>query len=149
VDRRSYLTRGGVFTVHNNHLWARDNPHTIRESGDKFPFSVSVHGWNSRRHCHGPFPYLAPDTLSAQRYRDFLETVLPGLLEGVPLAVRHRLWFQHDGGSNALWGSCPAMTERDIFKKVNWMSRADCTTFSVTRSHSDELFSSMQSLSGL
>jgi hypothetical protein len=42
-------------------------------------------------------PYLLPDRLTAQRYRDFLETVLPGLLEDVPLAVRQSLWFQHDG----------------------------------------------------
>jgi hypothetical protein len=42
-------------------------------------------------------PYLLPDRLTAQRSRDFLETVLPGLLEDVPLAVRQRLWFQHDG----------------------------------------------------
>lgn len=27
----------------------------------------------------------------------FLETVLPGLLEGVLVSVRQRLWFQHDG----------------------------------------------------
>lgn len=35
---------------------------------------------------------LLPD-----RLLDFLETVLPGLLEDVPTAVRQRLWFQHDG----------------------------------------------------
>jgi hypothetical protein len=34
-----------------------------------------------------------PETLTAQWYRDFLGTVLPGLLEVVP----QRLWFQHDG----------------------------------------------------
>jgi hypothetical protein len=41
-------------------------------------------------------PYLLPDRLTTQRYRDFLETVVPGLLEDVPLAVTQRLWFQHD-----------------------------------------------------
>jgi hypothetical protein len=42
-------------------------------------------------------PYLLPDRLSAQRYRELLETVLSGLLEDVPPAVRQRLWFQNDG----------------------------------------------------
>jgi len=37
-------------------------------------------------------PCLLPDRLNAQRYRDFLETVLPGLLQGVLLAVRQLLW---------------------------------------------------------
>jgi hypothetical protein len=41
-------------------------------------------------------PYLPHDRLTAQRYCDFLETVLPGLLVDVPLAVRQKLWFQHD-----------------------------------------------------
>jgi hypothetical protein len=41
-------------------------------------------------------PYLLPDRLTARRYRDFLETVLPGPLEDVPQAVRQKLWFQHD-----------------------------------------------------
>jgi hypothetical protein len=42
-------------------------------------------------------PCLLPDRLSAQQYHDFLETVILGLLEGVPLSVRQRLWFQHNG----------------------------------------------------
>jgi hypothetical protein len=42
---------------------------------------------------------LLPDRLTAQRYLDFLETVVPGLLEDVPLVVRQRLWFQHDGAA--------------------------------------------------
>jgi hypothetical protein len=40
---------------------------------------------------------VLPDRLTAQRYPDFLETVLPGLLEVVPLAMKTRLWFQHYG----------------------------------------------------
>jgi hypothetical protein len=38
-------------------------------------------------------PYLLPDRLTAQWYRDFLKTVLLEMLEYVPLAVRQRLWF--------------------------------------------------------
>jgi hypothetical protein len=38
---------------------------------------------------------MLPDKTTAQRC-DFLETVLPGLLEDVPQAVRQKLWFQHD-----------------------------------------------------
>jgi hypothetical protein len=42
-------------------------------------------------------PYLLLDTLTAQQYRYFLETVLPWLLKDVPLDVRQRLWFLHNG----------------------------------------------------
>jgi hypothetical protein len=37
-------------------------------------------------------PYLLPDCSTICH---FLATVLPELLEDVPLAVTHRLWFQH------------------------------------------------------
>jgi hypothetical protein len=52
-------------------------------------------GWYCQGQCYGPF--LLPDGLTAWWYYDFLVTVLPGLLEDVPLAVRERLWFQHSG----------------------------------------------------
>jgi hypothetical protein len=88
------FTREGVFNVHNSHLWKRDNPHAIRERGYQVRFSVSV--WAGIVGVTVVGPYLLPDRLTAQRYHGFLETVLPGLLEDVPLAVRQRLWFQHD-----------------------------------------------------
>jgi hypothetical protein len=83
-----------VFNVHNSHLWARDNPHAIRERGYQVRFSISV--WAGIVGDIVVGPYLLPDRLTAQRYRDFLETLLPGLLESVPLAVT-QTWFQQDG----------------------------------------------------
>jgi hypothetical protein len=38
---------------------------------------------------HDPTPY----SLTAQRCSDFLQTLLPGLPEDVPLAVRQKLWL--------------------------------------------------------
>jgi hypothetical protein len=83
------FTCEGVFNVYNSHLWARDNPYVIRERGYQVCFSVSV--WAGIVGDIVVGPYLLPDRLTAQRYRDFLETVLPGLLEVVSLAVRQRL----------------------------------------------------------
>jgi hypothetical protein len=53
---------------------------------------------------------LLLDRLEAQRYRDFLKTTPPRLLEDVPLTVRHRLWFQHD--------RAPAYYAEDIWAVV-------------------------------
>lgn len=39
---------------------------------------------------------LLSDSVTNQRYRHFLETVLPRLLEGVSLAVKQSFWFLHD-----------------------------------------------------
>jgi hypothetical protein len=41
-------------------------------------------------------PCLLPDRPTVQRYRDFLETVLPGLVK-ICVSVRQMLWFRHDG----------------------------------------------------
>jgi hypothetical protein len=76
-------------------------------------FSVSV--WAGIVWDTAVGPCLLCDRLTAQRYHDFLETLLPGLLEDVPLAVRQILWFQHDGA--------PAHYGEDISKKVDWTSR--------------------------
>jgi hypothetical protein len=40
---------------------------------------------------------MLADRLTAQKYFDFLGTVLPGLLENVALVVRKKFWFQHEG----------------------------------------------------
>jgi hypothetical protein len=42
-------------------------------------------------------PYLLPNCLNGPTYCVFQQEVLPVLLEDVPLAVRHDMWFQHDG----------------------------------------------------
>jgi hypothetical protein len=40
---------------------------------------------------------VLPRLLTGNRYRDFLLYDLPKLLEDVPLAVRARMWYMHDG----------------------------------------------------
>jgi hypothetical protein len=59
---------------------------------------------------------LLPERLKAQRHRRFLKVV--------PLAVRRKLWFQQDGAPTPLWGSSPAVVERDISRNGEWTSVA-------------------------
>jgi hypothetical protein len=42
-------------------------------------------------------PHVLPHRLTGNHYRDFLVHDLPKLLEDVPLAVRARMWYMHDG----------------------------------------------------
>jgi hypothetical protein len=42
-------------------------------------------------------PHGLPLHLTGNHYRDFLLHDLPKLLEDVPLAVRARMWYMHDG----------------------------------------------------
>ena len=40
---------------------------------------------------------MIPNPLTGQNYEIFLREVLPFQLEDVPLVIRNRMWFQHDG----------------------------------------------------
>jgi hypothetical protein len=42
-------------------------------------------------------PHVLPHRLTGNHYRDFHLHDLPKLLEDVPLAVRARMWYMHDG----------------------------------------------------
>jgi len=37
-----------------------------------------------------------PPILNDNKYRQFLETQLPLILEGIPLQIRNQMWFMHD-----------------------------------------------------
>jgi hypothetical protein len=80
-----------MFNIHETHLWARNNPHAIREHGYEVRFSVSFQAGIVEDIVVGP--YLISDRLTAEQYCDSLETLLPGLLEVVTLAVRQILGF--------------------------------------------------------
>jgi hypothetical protein len=53
ADKACFMCKG-VFNVHNSHLWARENPHPIRERGVSTLLQRQCLGWNCRAHCHGP-----------------------------------------------------------------------------------------------
>ena len=42
-------------------------------------------------------PYVIPQRINGQTYNNFVENVLSELLEGVPLHVRPKTYFMHDG----------------------------------------------------
>jgi hypothetical protein len=89
------FTPEDVFNAHNSHHWAWGNPRAMHERGYQVRFSFRDWAGTIRDIALGSC--LQYDRLTAQRYCDFLETVLPGLPEDVPLAVRQRLWLQNDG----------------------------------------------------
>lgn len=89
------FSRDGIFNYHNNHIWADENPHAISEGHHQQQFSVNVWAGIVGDQLIGPF--FLPNRLTGQIYRHFLEEELPGLLEDVPLNLRNRMFFMHDG----------------------------------------------------
>lgn len=89
------FTRDGITNTHNNHVWSDENPHATVESHFQHRFSVNV--WSGIIDNVFIGPVIFHERLTGARYRHFLEHELPGLLEDVPLATRHRMYYQHDG----------------------------------------------------
>lgn len=77
-----------------NHIWAEENSHAVIENNYQQQFFVNV--WVGVV-VNGP--YFFPLRLNGQEYRNFLEFVLPELLENVSLAERGAMWFMHDEAS--------------------------------------------------
>jgi hypothetical protein len=123
--------REGVFNVPISSCWALDNPISIRERGYEVCFSISV--WARSVRDIFVSPCLLSDRLNSQRYREFLETFLPRLLENV-LRQETEVVVSARRCSRALWVICRAVVERDISRNVGWPSRADCMASSVTGS---------------
>jgi len=48
------------------------------------------------RKCYIIGPHFFNDTLTGVVYNDFLQNILPQLLEDVDFAIRQRLWMQQD-----------------------------------------------------
>jgi hypothetical protein len=78
--------------------------------------------------------------LNAQRYCDILETVLPGLLEDVPLAVRQRLWFRHDVAPSHYGDDVQQWLKATCTRKMNWTWRPDCMASSIAGPNSNGFF---------
>ena len=94
TDEASF-TREGVFHSYNSHFWVFENPHAQFVGRYQHRFSVNV--WAGIVHKHLLGPYLLLNTLHGCNYFVFLPDILPQLLEDIPLNIRERIWFQHDG----------------------------------------------------
>jgi hypothetical protein len=90
-----------VFTICDIILWAQDNSHAFQEYGYHILFSVNIEAVNSGDIVVGS--YLLPGRLTAQKYHNFVNASLLGLIKDVSLAVWQSLWFQH-GGASAHYG---------------------------------------------
>ena len=92
----SIFTRDGINNFHNNHVWSLENPHAVRVRN--FQHRLSINIW-----C-GIFegrllPLLVlPHRLNANSYLEILENQVEDMLDNtIPLNLRNRMWFQHDG----------------------------------------------------
>lgn len=115
--------RDGIFNSRNSHIWNAENPHGVFIRSHQERFSINV--WAGIIGSHLVGPYLLPNRLTSDGYTNFLNTVLVDLLEDIPILIRQRMWFQHDGA--------PAHSSRVVRATLNrrfpnkWIGRGGPT----------------------
>jgi hypothetical protein len=99
--------------------WADRNPHVTKITSNQHQFSLNV--WVG---IIGDFligPFFIPPRLTGIIYPIFLENSLPELMDDVPLAVRLRSWFMHDGTPAHF--SLVAREHLDETYRIRWIGR--------------------------
>lgn len=81
----------------------------MREDRSQYQFKVNL--WSGILNGKVIGPYELPQTLNSGSYLNFLQNVLPNLLEDVPLTISRAMWFQNDG--------CPAHFARSVRDHLN------------------------------
>ena len=89
------FTRDGYFNSRNSHIWDDKNPHAVFIRVHQARFNVDIWGGILGGYLLGPV--IIPDRLNGAAYLEFLQNMLPLLLEEIPLVIRRKMWFQHGG----------------------------------------------------
>lgn len=89
------FTRRGMINLHNEHVYADENPHVTKERHFQHEFRRNV--WAGIIDSYLIGPVILPNRLNGERYLEFLENTLPELLEDLPIALRRDMWFLQDG----------------------------------------------------
>lgn len=85
----------GRINRHNCHFWSENQPSWITERNNQRVFGINV--WCGIINGYLIGPHFYEGNLNADRYLNFLQFVLPELLEEVPLETRRNMWLQQDG----------------------------------------------------
>lgn len=113
------LNQTGMYNQHNIHDWQHENPHNTLFRGHQHRFAVNLWVGMVGRHIVGP--YILPARMNGPNYLIFLQEVLPGLLEDLPLDVWNRLWYQQDGAPAHYY--LPARRHLDATFPGRWVGR--------------------------
>ncbi|XP_034945009.1 histone-lysine N-methyltransferase SETMAR-like [Chelonus insularis] len=86
----------GPYNLHNEHIYAHENPRCVREKITQRRFQVHV--WCGLIHDQLIGPVILPNAVNGDVYLEILRD-LPQLLEDVPLQRRANIIWQQDGAT--------------------------------------------------
>lgn len=90
----AHFSSTGLFNRHNNRFWHKENNNIIleRQQQGKFGFSVACFILGTKI-----IYKIYNSTLTANRYLETLNEIIPQFLNNVPLAQLNNIYFQQDG----------------------------------------------------
>ncbi|KAJ4449984.1 hypothetical protein ANN_01391 [Periplaneta americana] len=89
------FTRDGITNFHNQHVWTYENPRATVPSHHQVRFSLNM--WAGIIGDRLVGPHVLVNRLTGQEYTNFLENIIPHVLEDTPLINRQHIQFLHDG----------------------------------------------------
>lgn len=90
----SYYTKDGCFNYRNCHSYARENPRLVRVANTQQRFSLNT--WCGIINNKVIGPHFFEENLNGAVYLNFLENILPGLIENADENIDDII-YQHDG----------------------------------------------------
>ncbi|KAJ8936920.1 hypothetical protein NQ318_012541 [Aromia moschata] len=87
----SCFTRRGIANLHNQHVYADENPHAIRAKSFQREFNINVWMGFITNSLIGRISL--PNRLDGNSYLDFLQNTLPDLFDDIPLNLRNQMYF--------------------------------------------------------
>lgn len=109
------FTRSGLSNMHNDHVWARVNPHASRQGRFQHQWRLNV--WAGLYDGHVIGPVIMPSRLNGSNYLTFLQTEFEEAIDDFPVADwdyfenQRNMVFQHDGA--------PAHFARNVREHLN------------------------------
>ena len=124
-DEANFVNTGNV-NKHYIHYWANENSRCMRTVPFQHPWSVNC--WCVIVGDHVIGPYFFEGRLTGQVYANFLQNVLPQLMEDVPLHFRINMWMHHDGAPPH-YAMCSRQVMNEIFDE-KWIGRGSPVAWS-------------------
>lgn len=110
TDEASF-TRNGVLNLHNEHVWAHENPHAASQSNFQHQWRINVWAGIIGDRILGPV--ILPSSLNGQIYLDLLNNDIEEGLRELPVSEYVNVIYQHDGA--------PAHYERRVRQYLDAM----------------------------
>lgn len=94
----SSFSNVGLPNHQNYRRWTAENQHWTQEVPLQHRWKINVWAGIVADRIVGPFFFEG--NLDSRMYAEFLEEHVAELLEGIPLEIRRRMWWQQDGASS-------------------------------------------------